>query len=49
MTYQTAGAFRRALETRLVAQGAQTGAPLVRLRKLVALRAACQHSVAIGG
>ena len=35
MTYTTAAAFRRALETRLVAQSAQTGAPLVRLRKLV--------------
>lgn len=35
MTYQTAAAFRRALETRLVAESAQTGTPLVRLRKLV--------------
>ena len=35
MTYTTAAAFRRALETRLVTQSAQTGAPLVRLRKLV--------------
>jgi len=36
MTYQTAAAFRRALETRLVAESAKTGTPLVRLRKLVA-------------
>ena len=35
MTYTTAAAFRRALETRSVTQSAQTGAPLVRLRKLV--------------
>lgn len=35
MTYQTAAAFRRALETRLVAESARTGIPLVRLRKLV--------------
>lgn len=35
MTYQTAAAFRRALETRLVAESAKTGIPLVRLRKLV--------------
>ena len=35
MTYTTAAAFRRALETRLVTQSAQTGVPLVRLRKLV--------------
>jgi len=35
MTYQTAAAFRRALETRLVAESARTGVPLVRLRKLV--------------
>jgi len=36
MTYQTAAAFRRGLETRLVAESAKTGTPLVRLRKLVA-------------
>ena len=36
MTYQTAAAFRRALETRLVAESTETGTPLVRLRKLVA-------------
>lgn len=36
MTYQTAAAFRRALETRLVAESTKTGTPLVRLRKLVA-------------
>ncbi len=35
MTYQTAAAFRRALETRLVAESAKGGVPLVRLRKLV--------------
>ena len=35
MTYQTAAAFRRALETRLVTESAKTGTPLVRLRKLV--------------
>ena len=35
MTYQTAAAFRRVLETRLVAGSARTGTPLVRLRKLV--------------
>lgn len=35
MTYTTAAAFRRALETRLVAESTRTGMPLVRLRKLV--------------
>jgi hypothetical protein len=35
MTYQTAAAFRRALETRLVTESNKTGTPLVRLRKLV--------------
>jgi len=34
--YQTGGAFRRALEQRLRSQSLQTGAPLVRLRKMVA-------------
>ncbi len=36
MTYQTAAAFRRALETRLVTESVKTGIPLVRLRKLIA-------------
>ncbi len=36
MTYQTGGAFRRALEDRLRAQSTQSGTPLVRLRKMVA-------------
>lgn len=35
-TYQTAAAFRRALEDRLLAQSNRTAVPLVRLRKLVA-------------
>lgn len=35
MTYGSGAAFRRALEDRLRAQSLQTGAPLVRLRKLV--------------
>jgi predicted neuraminidase len=35
MTYQTAAAFRRALETRLAAESIKTATPLVRLRKLV--------------
>jgi hypothetical protein len=48
MTYRAAAAFRRALETRSVAQSAQTGAPSVRRRKPVALRAACQYMVAAG-
>ena len=36
MTYQTGGAFRRALEDRLRARSIQSGTPLVRLRKMVA-------------
>ena len=36
MIYQTASAFRRALETRLAADSTKTDTPLVRLRKLVA-------------
>ncbi|OIO98304.1 MAG: hypothetical protein AUK03_01455 [Anaerolineae bacterium CG2_30_64_16] len=36
MTYQTAVAFRRALEDRLRRQSLQTGMALTRLRKLVA-------------
>ena len=36
MNYQTAAAFRRALEDRLRNQAVSTGAPLVRLRKMVA-------------
>ncbi len=35
MKYATAGAFRTALERRLVSMGGRTGVPLVRLRKLV--------------
>lgn len=35
MNYETATAFRRALESRLLAESNQTGTPLVRLRKLV--------------
>lgn len=35
MTYSTGAGFRRALEDRLRLQSLQTGAPLVRLRKLV--------------
>jgi hypothetical protein len=35
MTYGSGAAFRRALEDRLRAQSLQTGAPLVRLRKLI--------------
>ena len=35
MTYNTGAIFRRALEDRLRMQSLQTGAPLVRLRKLV--------------
>ncbi len=35
MKYATAGAFRTALERRLVTMAGQTGVPLVRLRKLV--------------
>lgn len=35
MRYATAGAFRTALEQRLLAIAAQTGVPVVRLRKLV--------------
>ena len=36
MTYGSSASFRRALEDRLRAQSLQTGAPLVRLRKMVA-------------
>jgi hypothetical protein len=36
MNYETAAAFRRALEDRLRNQAVSTGAPLVRLRKMVA-------------
>lgn len=36
MIYQTGQAFRRALETRLLAQSTQDGVSLVRLRKMVA-------------
>ncbi len=36
MRYASAGAFRRALETRLAAQARETGRSLVRLRKEVA-------------
>jgi len=36
MRYGSAGAFRTALERRLLTQAEQTGVPLVRLRKLVA-------------
>ena len=36
MRYATAGAFRTALEQRLLAIARQRGVPLVRLRKLVA-------------
>lgn len=36
MKYQSGGAFRRALETRLLEQSVQTGAALARLRKMVA-------------
>ena len=36
MNYETAAAFRRALEGRLRNQAVSTGAPLVRLRKMVA-------------
>lgn len=35
MKYATAGAFRAALEQRLITLANQTGVPLVRLRKLV--------------
>lgn len=35
MRYATAGAFRAALEQRLLTLAQQTGVPLVRLRKLV--------------
>jgi hypothetical protein len=35
MNYETATAFRRALESRLLAESNRTGTPLVRLRKLV--------------
>ena len=35
MTYRSGASFRRALEDRLRAQSLQTGAPLVRLRKMV--------------
>ena len=35
MTYGSGAAFRHALEDRLRVQSLQTGAPLVRLRKLV--------------
>ena len=35
MTYGSSASFRRALEDRLRAQSLQTGAPLVRLRKMV--------------
>jgi hypothetical protein len=35
MRYARAGAFRTALERRLLTQAEQTGVPLVRLRKLV--------------
>jgi hypothetical protein len=36
MKYQSSGAFRRALEERLRTQSLRSGAPLVRLRKMVA-------------
>ena len=36
MRYASAGAFRTALERRLLTLAEQTGVPLVRLRKLVA-------------
>ncbi len=36
MKYANSSAFRRALEDRLRAQSVKTGAPLVRLRKMVA-------------
>lgn len=35
MTYRSGASFRRALEDRLRAQSLETGAPLVRLRKMV--------------
>ena len=35
MTYRSGTSFRRALEDRLRAQSLETGAPLVRLRKMV--------------
>jgi len=35
MKYLSSGAFRRALEQRLLAQSLQSGVPLVRLRKMV--------------
>ena len=35
MTYRSGASFRRALEDRLRAQSLRTGAPLVRLRKMV--------------
>ena len=36
MAYESGASFRRALEDRLRSQSLQTGAPLVRLRKMVA-------------
>jgi hypothetical protein len=39
MKYATPAAFRTALEQRLVTTATQTGAPVARLRKLVALDA----------
>jgi hypothetical protein len=36
MAYDSGASFRRALEDRLRSQSLQTGAPLVRLRKMVA-------------
>ena len=35
MRYATAGAFRTALERRLLAAAQETGLPVIRLRKLV--------------
>ena len=47
MRYASAGAFRAALEQRLLTQAQQTGVPLVRLRKLVAFDRLLARLVAV--